>query len=191
MPNPNRPRPQRGKPVERIYGAAAREPASGDPLTMAGALAASLSKRLMTDRATAAAEGFASGRGFEPGLRAPDDFAAAVFDAPSAFGALIGFEASGLPGWSRAARAARRALAACAACTFFRACFAAFLLCFAALRAFLSSAFARRTCCFASSAHLAAFFGRSAQPSHRGALLRFQPPIECLPRFSLRLKLGR
>src|SRR5271169_3598071 len=122
---------------------------------MAGALAASLSKRVMTDRATAAAEGFVSCRGFEAGLGTLDDFAAAaVFDAPSAFGALTGFETCGpLAAATGAARAARRALAACAACTFFRACLAAFLLCFAALRAFLSSAFARRTSCLASSAH--------------------------------------
>jgi hypothetical protein len=97
-----------------------------------------------------------------------------VFELCGAFDA-----ATGLPARAffdvRALRAAR-APAARAALAFLLACFAAFLESFDALRAFFSSAFARRTCCLASSDRWTAFSASAF--SRRSAALFARAAVE-------------
>jgi hypothetical protein len=133
----------------------------------------------MTERATAAADALSAGRAFTAGLRArgfkPEDFATVGALVPFDFEALEAFaDAPDLTAAAlvaRAARAARCSLATRAASAFLRACFAAFLVSFEALRAFLSSAFATRTCCLAASARCAAF--TASAPRRRTVMLSF------------------
>ena len=134
----------------------------------------------MTDRATAAADfprdglaaaDFGARRGFatEGARTAPLVLAlGGAFDAAADLATRTFLEA-------RALRAPR-AIAVCAALAFFRACFAAFLDCFDVLRAFFSSAFACRTCCFASSARRAA--SSAAAFSRRTAALFARAAVE-------------
>jgi hypothetical protein len=74
---------------------------------------------------------------------------------PRDFAAAADFPAAGFPG--AAGFGAGSCAAARAALTFFLACLAAFLLALASFRARLSTALARRTCCFAVWARAAAW----------------------------------
>jgi hypothetical protein len=123
----------------------APEPATGN--LVCSFLGTASFERLMTERATAPAGALsADGGDFAPraGLAAPEDFIeAAALESPFAFEA---------PEALKDVADLTTPDAFTAAWTLFRACFAAFFVIFEALRAFLSSALARRTCCFASSA---------------------------------------
>ena len=109
----------------------------------AGVLGERPASALMTDRATAAAEARSGGRAIRRGRRfrrlgvfdRSGSRSAVCFEPPEAFEDAADLPAPG----AFAARATRwTAPAACAASTFFRACFAAFLVSFDALRAFFS-----------------------------------------------------
>jgi len=117
---------------------------------------ATLLRRLMTERATAAAEGFLA-RGAEtvfrtrrrPGLGAAAALEREV-DPLAGLAERVGLRAAGR-------RLRPSAAAVRAASAFLRACFASFLVCLESLRAFFSSALASRTFSLAAAARVPAF----------------------------------